>query len=91
MPAKGRWFITPHAIAQYRSRACPGLGYEDALADLVQASQTAHFVRPAHDGCELWRGGLPLRLRFVVAPPKSPGKLPVLVTVLRGCDRRLGC
>lgn len=87
--AKGRWFITPHAVRQYRER-CPGkrrLGYNQALGELVAASESAHLVRNQRNGSELWRGGKPWRLRFIVCSDRDG--LPQLVTVLPGCDRAM--
>jgi hypothetical protein len=85
--ARGRWFITPHAVRRYIER-CPGAGclsYERALERLIDESERAHFVKDRRNPEEqLWRCGKPWRLRFVVAD-RGHGK-PVLVTVLRGCD-----
>lgn len=83
----GRWFITPHAVRRYIER-CPGarrLTYEQAFGQLISESELAHLVKARRNpGEELWRGGKPHRLRFVVA--RGNGGLPQLVTVLRGCD-----
>ena len=85
--AKGRWFITPHGVRRYIER-CPGarrLTYEQALGRLIDESTKAHFVKARrNEGEELWRGGKPHRLRFVVC--RANAGLPQLVTVLRGCD-----
>lgn len=85
--SRGRWFITPHAVRRYIER-CPGarpLTYEQALARLIRESEKAHMVKARRNpGEELWRGGKPHRLRFVVA--RGNGGMPQLVTVLRGCD-----
>lgn len=77
--AVGRAFISPHAIRAYRRRIrqCTN---EDALADLIDLSQRAHFVRTARDGCELWRAPGPNRIRLIVGP--GEGSLPALVTVM---------
>lgn len=84
----GRWFITPHAVTRYRQRIAPHLTYEHALAELIRASQTAHRCTPRHDvpGAWLWRGGRPLRLRFIVQERVPPGSLPQLLTVYGGHD-----
>lgn len=83
----GRWFCTPHAVRRYIER-CPGarrLTYEQALRRLIVDSEKAHLVKARRNpGEELWRGGKPHRLRFVVA--RGNAGLPQLVTVLRGCD-----
>jgi len=80
----GCWFVTPHAVEQYRRRVCPGLSYDAALADLVDLSESAHRVKTLPTGAALYRGPKPLRLRCIVA--HGDGPLPALVTVLRGCD-----
>lgn len=84
---RGRWFITPHAVKRYQSRICPGMTYEQAREDLIAESERAHFVRRGpglpgvSDLAELWRGGKPKRMRFVVMPADG-SELPQLVTVL---------
>lgn len=90
MAAKGRWFISPHAVRQYQMRVEPWLSYRQALGRLIRHSMDAHHVRQLHDdGTELWRGPRPHRLRFVVAPPDSSRELRALLTVMRGCDEGL--
>lgn len=85
--ATGPWWITPHAVRRYIQR-CPGarrLTYDQALGRLIDEAGRAHLVKARRNaGEELWRGGKPHRLRFVVARGNSG--LPQLVTVLRGCD-----
>jgi hypothetical protein len=87
--AGGRWFITPHAVRRYIER-CPGarlLTYEQALEMLIDESERAHRVKIRRNaGEELWRGGKPWRLRYVVRVDVPAGTLPQLLTVLRGCD-----
>lgn len=82
--AVGRWFITPHAVMQYRVRVSgkEETSFERARAELMALSARAHFVRRLDSGAELWRAPKPLRLRFVVA--RAFAGLPQLVTVLRG-------
>jgi hypothetical protein len=80
----GRWFITPHAVDQYRRRVHQ-CSHDEARDDLIALSARAHFVKPLHSGCELWRTGKPHRLRLIVGP--GEGDMPALVTVLAGCDR----
>lgn len=96
MGAAGRWFITPHAVDRYRRRVrhARGYSYEEALAELVELSEKAHYVKELNDDCELWRGPRPHRLRFYVAPADGPVRLPQLMTVLAGYDAaapREGC
>ena len=84
MSARGRFFVTPHAVRQYQRRVRPELGYEDARAELIAISERARYVRPARDGCEVWRTPRPERLRLIVGPGKGP--LPALITVETRCD-----
>ena len=89
--AVGRWFVTPHAVRRYRERV-PGarkLSYEQALGRIIKDSWRAHFVRIERNGMELWRVGKPWRTRYRVAPAEGAG-LPVLMTVLRGCEHGRG-
>lgn len=79
----GRWFITPHAVRQYIRRVRHHLNYEQALAELIWHSQTAHYVKETH-GSQLWRTGKPMRLRLIVGV--GIGEFPALVTVLPGHD-----
>jgi hypothetical protein len=32
----GRYFVTPHAVAQFRERIAPGLDYEHALGAIIR-------------------------------------------------------
>jgi hypothetical protein len=90
----GKWFITPHAVRQYRERVRE-CSYEEALADLIRLSEAAHFVRQAQGACEMWRG--PRKrvngkrtggVRLFVGP--GSGDLPALVTVLGEHDDATG-
>ncbi len=86
----GRWFVTPHAVEQYRRRCRPGVEYEVALAELVRLSEVAHRVKELPTGLALYRGPKPLRLRCYVQERVGHGRLPQLVTVLLGCDLAAG-
>lgn len=92
-PAAGRWFVTPHAVRQYRlrCRSAGKLTYEEALADLVRMSEAAHRVKELKTGIALYRGPRPHRLRFIVAEtPNVRGNLPQLITCYGGKDRGIG-
>ena len=82
MSVSGRWFITPHAVARYRQRFAPGFTYEEALAELIRASETARRVKVLVTGLVLYRGPKPRRLRFFLQEEVGPLALPALVTVL---------
>lgn len=85
MSAAGRWFITPHAIRRYIEKMAPQASFDEALARLIQLSDSAHRVRATRDGCAIYRAPRPSRIRLIVAE-RGPG-LPQLVTVLAECDR----
>lgn len=86
MSAAGRFFVTPHAVRRYVSRVRPGLTYEQALGALLQAAESAHYVRDSDGGAAIWRASRAHgRVRFVVMPG-VPGRLPVIVTILREHD-----
>jgi hypothetical protein len=91
MPARGRWFVTPHALARFREIV--PVGDAAALSMLIRESEHSHLVRVLESGALLLRGPRPHRLRFVVRASPVPGALPQLVTVLptfgsreRRCD-----
>jgi hypothetical protein len=59
--ASGKFFVTRHAVAQYRARIRPGIGYRQALRELTQLTTAGRLVGPATGfrefaGAELWRG-----------------------------------
>lgn len=83
--APPRWEISDHAVYRYRQR-CPGkraVSLAQAVSELTELSARAHFVKRLQGNLELWRGGLPWRLRYRV---ERDGVNLRLVTVLRGCD-----
>lgn len=84
--ARGRWFITPHAVQAYRSRVRQ-CSPTEAMDDLIAISQKAHYVKPAKNDAELWRGPRARisgrrygGLRLIVGP--GTGTMPALLTVL---------
>jgi len=90
--ARGRWFITPHAVRRYRKRVVPGASFADALECLIVESERAHRVRALPyliDGklADLWRGARPHRLRFYVVADEH-GRHPALITVVKGTEKR---
>lgn len=85
----GRWFVTPHAVHRYQERVRRGLTYEQALAELINAAESARFVRDTRDGLQLWRAGKPTRARLIVGPGEG-GRM-ALVTVLPAFDGMAPC
>lgn len=75
----GPWFVSPHAVRRYCERIRPGIAYGQALGELIDQCQAAHFVKTRHDFVQEWRGPKPLRLRMRVHRG-------VLVTVLPSSD-----
>lgn len=94
--AAGRWFVTPHAVRQFAERALrmrlsngpiPDKLHRKIVGLIARDSEGAHMLKQLRrDGCEMWRGPKPRRLRYVV-DPRGFG-LPVLVTVLPTFDER---
>lgn len=80
MSARGKWFITPHAVRRYVERCRPGLFYELALGELVAASETAKLRREVEPGVLEYVGPKPHRWRYRVATGGQG--LPQLLTVL---------
>lgn len=71
---EGPWFITRSALEDFQ-RCAPGAVLRDEIA-------RAHFVKLQNDGSEVWRGGKPLRLRFIVrTDPGAGGDAPQLVRI----------
>jgi hypothetical protein len=64
MSIQGPWFITRAALDDY-SRLV-GSAAPAPRADLEAQIASAHYVKTQGDGSEVWRGGKPLRLRFIV-------------------------
>lgn len=84
--ARGRWYVTPHALQRWREHFDRRSSALAALDHLIAECDGAHFVKALNTGPQLWRGSKPRRVRFVVSVG-SEGTLPVLVTVLSTFDR----
>lgn len=91
--ARGRFFITPHAVQRYIERYRPWISRERALEELILITSAARYVEPARScgGGELWKGprigrkarqDIRSRLRFIVRDGANEGDLPQVVTVL---------
>lgn len=83
MTIRGPWFITRSALEDYGRLVGRRGPPDEALREaLEQEIASAHFVRLQDSGAELWRGGKPRRLRFVVTTtPGVGGDAPQLVRV----------
>lgn len=90
--ARGRFFVTPHAVRRYIERYRRGASYETALDELILLTSAGKHVGPSNSagGGELWRGprigtkakqDRRSRIRFVVANGER-GELPQVLTVL---------
>ena len=84
---RGRWFISPHAVRRFISRAYNGATFEEALEKLIELSETARLIRENHTpGVDLYRtpslpGGRG-RIRLLVSR-RLPGA-PQLITIIVG-------
>lgn len=94
------WYITRTAVDDYvrltrKASEVDNATWEACEDELMRESELAHRVmgedgqpRSLDSGAQLWRGGKPLRLQFVVSTEPHPnGQLPQLVRVL-GSHRR---
>ena len=81
----GRWFITPHAVEQYRARAgsAPASTFEQALGLCIREAASAAFHRRLESGAELWVS--PRGVGFVVGP--GEGTRAAVITVLGPGER----
>lgn len=95
MPA-GPWYISARAVQDYlaimrRQAVTEGPIWDEAereLIDLATAAATRE-PKPYNDGALQYRGGRPLRLRFIVTHARrKEGDLPQLVRVLPDNDGR---
>lgn len=84
MAARGKFFITPHAVRRFIERIRPDLSFERALGVLIDLSSRARRVRGKGRGYEVWRTPSPERLRLIVGP--GEGALPAVITVEHRCD-----
>lgn len=86
-------YLTPHALARFRARvwrSCPDP--EGALRAVLAVAPTAVRRVVRRDGVACWvlryRGvavdGYRVDVRLLLAPPRWPGRPPVVVTVLQG-------
>lgn len=74
MPIEGSWYLTRAALEDYaRLVGKTGVDLEVLRSALLQEIGRAHFVRRQDSGAELWRGGKPLRLRFIVSTLEGVG------------------
>lgn len=82
MPIKGPWFITRAALEDFARLTGEARAAPDSRSELDTQIASAHFVRLNDDGSEVWRGGKPLRLRFIVRTGAGVGgDAPQLVRV----------
>lgn len=64
MAITGPWYITRAALEDFGRLT--GRGALPPREELEAEIAKAHFVKQNNDGSEVWRGGKPLRLRFIV-------------------------
>ena len=80
----GNFFITPHAVEQFRRRMAPWMSYEEALGTIIrELDTTAGPLRPTRNGKAYYvRTKGKWQFRAVIGP--GEGSQPAVVTVLRG-------
>lgn len=80
MAITGPWYITRRALEDYGRLT--GRGGPPPREELEGEIARAHFVRRDDGGTEIWRGGKPLRLRFILRVAAGVGgDAPQLVRV----------
>lgn len=79
----GRYFVTPHAVKQFRARIAPRLSYDQALGAIIRGlEETESEPKPCHSGKAVYiRVRRPYAFRAVIAP--GEGELPAVITILR--------
>lgn len=55
--ARGRFFVSPHAVRRYRERIRSDLTYEQALDELIDLTSSGRLVGP-YTGQRLTQGGV---------------------------------
>lgn len=92
MSATGPFFVTPHALRAWRERVegaqcawSTEAEYRRSLRAMIDDLVLAHYVRPARNGADLWRGPSPRRARFIIGGEMRGAKRAV-VTVLAEHD-----
>ncbi|NLG85435.1 MAG: hypothetical protein GX493_12715 [Firmicutes bacterium] len=79
----GEFFITPHAVEQFRRRMAPWMSYEEALGTIIRELNTAGPLRPTRNGKAYYvRTKGEWCFRAVIGPGEGPQ--PAVITVLRG-------
>lgn len=77
-------FVTPHAVQRYQERYAPRLGYQTALARLIDLVAASHKVRDLPDGRELWRAPRRWQKAQFIMGRENSGR-PQVVTVWPPC------
>jgi hypothetical protein len=81
----GKFWVTPHAVHRYIERVHRGIDYDRALSEIVDASETAHYVKD-YNGGQYWRCSRSFgRLRLLVNDCFDG--LPQIVTILSASDK----
>lgn len=82
----GDFFVTPHAVEQFRRRIAPWMNYEQALGAIIKELRHADNFRPTRNGKAVYvrtRGEWCFR-----AVIREGHKCPAVVTILRGGKRK---
>ena len=79
----GEFFITPHAVEQFRRRIAPWMSYEEALGTIIRELDGAGELRPTRNGKAYYvRTKGEWCFRAVIGP--GEGQRPAVITILRG-------
>jgi len=84
---RGRAFVGPHAVQRWLERVHPGVSYEQARDEVINALSLATLRRTDPSGLQHWRCGRGCRwgrIRFLLARGTGPSM--AVVTVLTEHD-----
>ena len=77
----GEFFITPHAVRQFRRRIAPWMSYEEALGAIIRELHEAKELRPTMNGKAYYvRINGEWQFRAVIGEGENR---PAVVTILR--------
>ena len=79
---EGEFFITPHAVEQFRSRLAPWMSYEQALGTIIRELKTIDEIRQTENKKAFYaRTKGDWRFRAIISEGYDQ---PAVVTILRG-------
>lgn len=81
--AKGRYFITPHAVRAFIAKIAPRMTYEHARAEIIDCLSRAGSERPTQNRVAFCVRVRDKRWNFRAVIGRGEGSLPAVVTILR--------